>query len=285
VLVNGAPGRVSLRLRAGDTLAVQVPEPPPSGLDPEAIPLRIVYEDDAVVVVDKPAGLVVHPGAGVRSGTLVNALLHHAPQIAGVGGAGRPGIVHRLDKETSGLLVVAKLERAYRVLIEALRARRVRRVYRAIVWGDPRAEEGRIEGAIGRDPRVRTRMALVTRGGKTARTRWKVRERFGAATLLEVTLETGRTHQIRVHLAHLGHPVVGDSTYGGRTRKQLSGRESERSLHAALLDCMPRQALHASELELAHPLTGARLSFESALPGDMLRALDLLRDHTSKHRP
>lgn len=257
---------------------------PASTLAPEAIPLAIVYEDDAILVIDKPAGLVVHPGAGVRSGTLVHALLHHAPAIATVGGATRPGLVHRLDRQTSGLLVAAKTERAYRALVEAMRRREVRRVYAALVWGDPREDAGTIDGAIGRDPRTRTRMAIVTRGGKPARTHWRVRERFGPASLLDVTLETGRTHQIRVHLAHVRHPVVGDPTYGGRDRKQLSAPGSERSLHAAVLEGLPRQALHAAELALAHPVTGEPLRFTSPLPQDIIRALELLRAYVAKPR-
>jgi 23S rRNA pseudouridine1911/1915/1917 synthase len=286
VLVNGQAGRVSHRVQPGDAVTLDAPETRPGiTVGAEAIPLVIVYEDDAIIVVDKPAGLVVHPGAGVRDGTLVNALLHHAPEMAGVGGPGRPGIVHRLDKDTSGLLVAARTERAYRVLIERMRERVVKRVYRAIVWGDPRTDSGVIEGPIGRDPNARTRMAIVRRGGKPARTKWRVLERFGPATSLEVTLETGRTHQIRVHLAHLRHPVVGDAVYGGRTRKLLSARASERSLHAALLDGLLRQALHAWKLELAHPITGARLRFTSALPDDMNQALELLRAYAANHRP
>jgi 23S rRNA pseudouridine1911/1915/1917 synthase len=213
----------------------------------------------------------------VRSGTLVHGLLHHVPEIAGVGGPGRPGIVHRLDKDTSGLMVVAKTERAYRALVEALRRRQVRRTYRALVWGRPRAEEGVIEGAIGRDPRERKRMAVVTRGGKAARTRWRVLGRYGPFAELEVGLDTGRTHQIRVHLAHQRMPVVGDSVYGGRGKKLLSLAGAERSLAGALLDRLPRQALHASELELDHPVTGERLRFESPIPLDFAGALELLR--------
>jgi 23S rRNA pseudouridine1911/1915/1917 synthase len=278
VFVNGRPARQALKLKEADRITVEIPPRRPSRLFAEPLPLSIVHEDDALLVLEKPAGLVVHPGAGVQSGTLVHALLHHAPSIATVGGEGRPGIVHRLDKETSGLMVVAKTEPAYLALVEALRERKVARIYRVIVWGDPGPGQGVIDLPIGRDPRERTRMAVV-RGplGRPARTRWRVLERFGPATLVEARLETGRTHQIRVHFAALKHPVVGDPLYGGRSRKSLSLRQSERSLADALLRTLRRQALHAAELELVHPVSGAALRFTSALPEDFSRALELLR--------
>ena len=279
VTVSGRPGRASRRLRAGERVLVELPEPREraAALAPEAIPLAVVHEDEHLLVLDKPAGLVVHPGAGVATGTLAHALLHHAPQVAGVGGATRPGIVHRLDKQTSGLMVVAKTPAAHRALVELLRTRAVRRRYLAIVWGLPRAASGTIEGPIGRDPRRRQRMAVVRRGGKPARTRWRVRERLGGAALLEVALDTGRTHQIRVHLAHVGHPVVGDPLYGGRGRGGLSGTAGERSLRAAVLEALPRQALHAAGLDFPHPVTGAAMSFTSPPPEDFERALESLR--------
>lgn len=280
--MNGRAARASRRLRDGDRVRVEIPEPEPSILTAEPLPLAIVHEDEDLVVLDKPAGLVVHPGAGVRRGTLVHALLHRYPGIAGVGGAARPGIVHRLDKDTSGLLVVARSARAYRVLIEALRAREVKRTYTALVWGLPRQTGGLVENAIGRHPRDRKRMAVVARGGKAARTHWRVAERLGLASRLDVQLDTGRTHQIRVHMAHLGHPIVGDGVYGGRGKKLLSLRESERSLATELLQCLSRQALHASALELTHPITGARCSYASPLPDDFERALDLLRGRPAR---
>ncbi len=246
-------------------------------LAPEDIPLSVLYEDDSILVVDKPAGMVVHPGAGVAAGTLVHALLHRDPQIADVGGATRPGIVHRLDRDTSGLMVVARTARAYRLLVLAIKNRDVKRRYLALVWGSPRAAQGLVEGAIGRDPRHRQRMAVVGRGGKPARTRWRVAERFGWCTAIDVALETGRTHQIRVHLAHLGHPVVGDRTYGGRARMRLRLSAAERSLAGSLLDLLPRQALHASQLEFAHPIRGVMLRFDAPLPADLAHALAWLR--------
>ena len=278
MLVNGRAGKPSHKLKTGDRLVLSVPPRRRARLAAEARPLVIVYEDEAVLVLEKPAGEVVHPGAGVQSGTLVNALLHHAPDIATVGGEGRPGIVHRLDRDTSGLLIVAKTEQAYLSLVEALRQRTVKRVYQAIVWGDPGPSAGHIDLPIGRDSRDRKRMAVVRGpGGKPARTQWRVLERYGLATLVEARLETGRTHQIRVHLQAVRHPVVGDPVYGGRVKKQLSLRQSERSLASALLRLLRRQALHAAELEFVHPVTGEELRFRSEPPPDFREALDRLR--------
>ena len=287
VQVNGRPGRASQRLKSGDRVLLELPGPEElrtGGLKPEARPLEVVFEDAWLLVLDKPAGLVVHPGAGAPTGTLVHALLHHYPAIAGVGGEGRPGIVHRLDKDTSGLMVVAKTNRAYRALVEAMRQRTVKRTYRALVWGSPPHDEGTLGAPIGRDPRDRKRMAVVRRGGKPAITRWRVLERFGRqAASLEVRLETGRTHQIRVHLSHLGLPVVGDPVYGGRGKKQLSRGEGERSLAGALFEGLKRQALHASELEFLHPVSGKQLRFTAPVPEDFARALEMLQTLSRRH--
>jgi 23S rRNA pseudouridine1911/1915/1917 synthase len=279
VLVNGKAARASHRLNEGDAVRLDLPPEAPSPLAPEDRSIAVVHEDDQIIVIDKPPGWVVHPGAGVRTGTLVHALLHRYPEIAGVGGPGRPGIVHRLDKDTSGLMVVARTPRAYLFLVEALRVRRVHRHYDAIVWGDPREDSGTIEAALGRDLHERKRMAVVLKGGRPARTRWRIAERFGVASRLEIELDTGRTHQIRVHLAHLRHPVVGDSVYGGGAKKLLSLPPAQRSLALALLACLPRQALHASMLVLPHPATGKELEFRSAWPDDFARALDVLREN------
>ena len=266
-------------------MSLAIPDAPEATtIAPEAIPLRVVFEDDDLLVIDKPAGLVVHPGAGVASGTLVHALVHRDPAIVGVGGANRPGIVHRLDKDTSGLMVVARTARAHRKLVEALRERRVKRVYHAIVQGDLRSEAGKIEAPIGRDPRQRSRMAVVTRGGKPAVTHWRALERYGPYTLLEVSLETGRTHQIRVHFAHVRHPVLGDAVYGGRVKKLLSPSDAERSLARDLLGGLPRQALHASRLEFEHPLTGRMLAFHSPWPEDLAAAVNRLRTFLGRRR-
>ncbi|MFN8589528.1 MAG: RluA family pseudouridine synthase [Candidatus Eisenbacteria bacterium] len=286
VLVNGKPARQSLKLKEGDAVRVEVPPRRPTRLIAEDAPLAIRHEDEHVIVLMKPAGVVVHPGAGVTSGTLVHALLHHAPGMANVGGEGRPGIVHRLDKDTSGLMVAAKTEVAYQALVEALRRREVRRVYQTLVWGDPGPDEGYMDMPIGRDPHERKRMAVVRGGtGKSAMTRWTVLQRFGVAAWVEARLETGRTHQIRVHFSAVKHPVIGDPLYGGRVRKSLSLRQAERSLTFALLRTLRRQALHAAELEFAHPVSGERLHFESALPEDMAHALALLQAFAPGRNP
>ena len=254
-------------------------------LIPESIPLSIVYEDDDVLVVDKPAGLVVHPGAGVATGTLVHALLAHCPTIEGVGGSGRPGLVHRLDRGTTGLLIVAKTEAAWRGLTHDLAARAIRRTYLAIVWGVPKPPEGRIEAAIARDRKDRTRMAVVPAGkfgARAAATGYRVlqelpttaqRARFA---LVECRLETGRTHQIRVHFASLKHPVVGDSTYGGGAKKALSLPPEDRRLATHLVKELGRPALHAASLEFRHPTRGEVLMLHAPLPQDMARALSSL---------
>jgi len=236
-------------------------EPPrlPDAASPRAqrMPLKIVFEDDALIVIDKPVGLVVHPGAGQPDRTLMNGLLAHAPALAGVP---RAGIVHRLDKDTSGLLVVAKTVVAQASLVEQLASRTVRRTYLALVQGDPPAS-GVIDAPVGRDPRARTRMA-VTHRGKESRTTYRVVERFGAAALVECRLDTGRTHQIRVHFQHIRHPLVGDTVYRRGTRHGIN---------------FPRQALHAAELSLVHPSSREIMTWRSPLPRDMKRLLDELR--------
>jgi len=276
--VNGRARVGSHRLKSGDVVELALPEAVgPSVIGPEDLGLDIIFEDEFLLVVNKPAGRVVHPGAGVKTGTMVHALVHHDPSIVQVGGPGRPGIVHRLDKDTSGLMVVARTGRAYRVLIEAMRSRAIKRVYHALVWGDLRSAAGAIRGDIGRDPRQRKRMAVVSRGGKPATTHWRALERYGTATLLQVTLETGRTHQIRVHLSYQRHPVIGDPVYGGRVRKMLSADPSERSFAGDLLACLGRQALHAAVLEFNHPVDGRALSFSSPWPEDFASAVERLR--------
>lgn len=274
VRVDGRIAKASLRLRAGQEVAVLVPAPPPERLTAEAIALRVVFEDDHVLVVDKPAGMVVHPGAGQRTGTLAQALLAHAPSTAGVGGPGRPGIVHRLDKGTSGLLAVAKTPRAYAGLTAALAARTITRRYLVLVHGEVARPEGIIEAPIGRHPRQRTRMAVVPPGlGKRAVTRYRVLERFTGFTFLEARLETGRTHQIRVHLAHINHPVVGDPTY----RRRGTGRIEDPRL-APLVEALDGPALHAAVLGFTHPVSGEPLTFTSPLPHRIERILSHLRD-------
>ena len=276
VRVAGHEVAPSFAAGEGEMVTLALPDPEPSTILPEDIPLDIVYEDDHLLVVNKAAGMVVHPGAGVKQGTLVHALLAHAPQIAGVGGAGRPGIVHRLDRNTSGLLVVAKTPTAYLRLVEAISRREVSRLYRTIVWGVPKDAAGRVFEPVGRHPKHRERMAVI-RSGRPAATRYRVLEAFGTAAYLECELETGRTHQIRVHLSHLGHPVVGDSTYGGGPRRALNVPESARRLAREIVEFLPRQALHAARLAFLHPATGKALALEAPLPADIEAALERLR--------
>jgi len=247
------------KVRGGEQVIVNAEvEPHAAAYSPQAIALAVVHEDDALIVVDKPAGLVVHPGSGNWEGTLLNALLHHAPQLSGVP---RAGIVHRLDKDTSGLLVVAKTLPAQTALVRQLAARTVTREYLALAAGDI-ARPGTIDAPIGRHPRRRTTMAVIATG-RPARTHYDVAERFGIATLLRCRLETGRTHQIRVHLASIGHPLVGDPAYGRKPPVAFG-----------------RQALHAVRLGLIHPVTGTACVWESPLPGDFAQLLDQLRTQT-----
>lgn len=265
VLVEGAARKPAHRLRGGEAVEVEIPPPEPQELAPEPIALAIVHEDEHVLVVDKPAGMVVHPGAGVSRGTLAAGVLSHAPQTATVGGQRRPGVVHRLDKGTSGLLVVAKTTVAYHALVAQLAAREVTREYLAIVHGRVARAEGRVDAPIGRDPHHRQRMAIRPEGrGRRAVTRFRVLERFERFTLVECRLETGRTHQIRVHLASLGHPVAGDDVYGrGWPRPPVD---------------VEGLALHAARLVFVHPETRSRMEFASPLPPRMGRLVSRLRD-------
>jgi 23S rRNA pseudouridine1911/1915/1917 synthase len=268
---NDAPATIkdpSARVKPGQNFAVFVPDATPAAPRPQAMPLDIVYEDDDVIVIDKPAGMVVHPAPGNPDRTLVNALLAHCGEtLAGIGGVRRPGIVHRLDKDTSGLMVAAKNDAAHASLTQQFAGRAIERLYRAVVWGQPRPAEGEIAGAIGRDPLNRKRMAVVARGGKKASTRYRVLRRLGggAASLVECRLGTGRTHQVRVHLAHIGNPVVGDPLYSGRHGR--AARAGKAGMEAAA--SLGRQALHAAVLGFVHPRTGEKLRFEWDIPSDI----------------
>jgi 23S rRNA pseudouridine1911/1915/1917 synthase len=266
VLLNGEMPRKSVLVAGGDRVEVEVPPPRLSEILPEDLPLDVVFEDAHLLVVNKAAGMVVHPAPGHPSGTLVNALLHHVKDLAGIGGTLRPGIVHRLDRDTSGLLVVAKDEATHRALSSALKERKVRRLYLAATWGHLSETHMRVDAPIGRDPRERRRMAVVP-DGRRAVTRVRVRESWRAAELLDVGLETGRTHQIRVHLAHLGHPVVGDSTYGAGWERGMGGPDALWAKELARK--VPRQFLHAARLGFSHPVTGETLKFQSPLPSDL----------------
>jgi 23S rRNA pseudouridine1911/1915/1917 synthase len=264
------------RVKPGERFALDVPPTAPAEPRAEAIPLNVVYEDDALIVIDKPAGLVVHPGAGHAAGTLVNALIAHCGEsLSGIGGVARPGIVHRLDKDTSGLMVVAKTDAAHRALAEQFadhgRTGELERGYLALVWGAPPRPHGTVDAAIGRHKASRTKMAVLKQRGRTAVTHWRLIETFGpakepSASLLECTLETGRTHQVRVHLAHIGHPLIGDPLYGPGFKSKL------RTLPEPLrgrIESLDRQALHAAELAFVHPVTGRLLKFNSRFPVDL----------------
>ena len=264
----------SRRVKPGQVFVLDLPPATAARPEGQAMDLKIVYEDEDVIVVDKPAGLVVHPAPGNPDRTLVNALIAHCGEsLSGIGGERRPGIVHRLDKDTSGLIVAAKNDAAHRALSADFAARRIERRYLALVWGAPTPREGKIEGAIGRHPVDRKRMAVVKRGGKPALTRYRVLEALGpGASLVECRIATGRTHQIRVHLASIGHPVVGDPVYGGGApRRSDATAAAAEALHRAT----GRQALHAAWLRLPHPLTGAVLDLRSEWPPDLMPALAL----------
>ena len=269
VRLDGRLPRKSEVVGLGQRVAVELPEPEPLAAAAQAIPIDIIYQDGDIVVVDKPAGLVVHPSRGHPDGTLVNALLHHVRDLSGIGGALRPGIVHRLDRETSGLMIVAKNDAAHLALSEALRRRLVRRRYQAAVWGHLSGSHLKIEAPIGRDPKERRRMAVVEEG-RRAVTHARVRERWRSAELLDVALETGRTHQIRVHFAHVGHPVVGDVVYGAARERGMGG--PDRGWARELAQRVPRQFLHATELVIDHPRTGRRHHFRSPLPPSLADA-------------
>jgi 23S rRNA pseudouridine1911/1915/1917 synthase len=265
--VGGRPAAASLKLRARPLVEADEPQAGPSALAPEALDLTVVYEDAELLVVDKPAGLVVHPGAGRRTGTLANALVHRFQGLPTSGGTDRPGIVHRLDKDTSGLMLVARTERAHRALSRALAERRVERRYWGMVWGDP-GEAGELDEPIGRDPKSRVKMAVVP-GGRPASTGFRRLVAYGFASELELKLKTGRTHQIRVHLAHLRHPVVGDPTYAGVEPRAPGVPLGLRSVLTAASRRLGRQALHAASLRFQHPLGSDMLEFESPLPSDL----------------
>lgn len=266
-LVDGARAKAARRVRAGDLVTVELPEPRPLDVAPEDLPLDILYEDSDIIVINKPRGLVVHPAAGNWSGTLVNALLAHCRDLSGIGGKIRPGIVHRLDKDTSGVIVAAKNDATHLALSRALKERAIEKTYLAVVHGVPRAARGVIDAPIGRHPVQRKRMAVVPEGqGRAALTEYEVLEDLDGYALLKIHPVTGRTHQIRVHLAHIGHPIVGDPVYGGR-RERTARRAPEIS----------GQALHAAAVSFNHPRTGERMTFTAPLPDDMRRLLARLR--------
>ena len=274
VRVGGNTAKPGYRVKADDEITGHIPPPEPLDCRPEPIDIDILFEDEHLIVLNKQPGIVVHPAPGNRSGTLVNALLHHCPGLGGIGNVIRPGIVHRLDKGTSGALVVAKTDPAHRSLSEQFKSRTVRKIYLALVYGEPRAESGAIDLPIGRHPVDRKRMSTIGRSGRKALSLWQVRERFSGSALLGVEIKTGRTHQIRVHCAALGFPVVGDTVYGGR--KRAAGRFPGKA-GDTLLASVPRQMLHARSLTISHPISGEQMVFEASLPRDMEELLDQLR--------
>lgn len=262
VTVNGAPCKANQKIHAGDRAEWAPSDPVPAVPQAEEIPLNILYEDRHMIVLNKPAGLVVHPAVGNETGTLVNALLHHCTDLTGIGGEIRPGIVHRLDKDTSGVIVVAKNEASMAELSRQFKERDTEKEYLTIVWGVPYGKRGTVETTIGRHPVHRKKMAANVRNGREAVSHFEVQEAFGDASLVRVKIETGRTHQIRVHMAHIKHPVIGDTVYG---RSRASTIKAD------------RQMLHAAKLSLNHPKTGKRMTFEAPLPTDMQTVLEALR--------
>lgn len=263
--------RPSQPVTAGQSVIVDVPPPRPTTVESEPIPLRICYEDEAIAVIDKPAGLVVHPAAGHAAGTIVNALLYHLDGLSGVGGEIRPGIVHRLDRDTSGVMVVAKTDAAHRALTESWGSPEVRKRYVAIVYGSPSPDEGTIDAPIGRSPRNRKKMAVVP-GGRASRTDYEVTERLRFSSVVRCVLHTGRTHQIRVHLASIGHPVVGDPLYSGPQWRGIPDKRIQKTVRE-----FSRQALHAERLSFRHPLTGELVEFDAPIPADMEALIAALR--------
>ena len=267
VLVNSKTAKMSHKVTAGENIAVLIPEPKPASPKPENIPLKIIYEDSDLLVIDKPSGMVVHPAAGNYSGTLVNALLYHCKDLSGIGGVLRPGIVHRLDKETSGLMVVAKNDKAHIFLSSQLKERTLTREYFAIVKGILPLNYGEIAKPLGRHISDRKKMSVNTKKGREALTKYYVVERFKKHSLVKVALQTGRTHQIRVHFQDLGFPLLGDRIYGGRLT------EEEKNLGIKI----PRQALHARHIKFIHPATKELMEFKSKLPEDIEEVLKVLR--------
>jgi 23S rRNA pseudouridine1911/1915/1917 synthase len=272
VLLQGQACRASARVKAGQSVAVEVPAAVSATPQPEDIPLTIVYEDSDLLVLDKPAGIAVHPGAGRPSGTLVNALLRHVKDLSGIGGVLRPGIVHRLDRGTSGLLVVAKNDAAHRHLAAQFAARTVEKEYLAVVHGTPAPPAGSIRKAIGRDPVQRKKMSVRATKPRAAESAYTTVERLDGAALVKIRIHSGRTHQIRVHMASIGHPVAGDDVYGGTRQPSSKSTAAREALHS-----LSRPALHAARLSFAHPVTGARVELESRLPEDLSALVTALR--------
>ena len=276
IRVNGEPQKASYRLRPGEQITVSVPPPPPDELVPESLPLDIIFEDKHLIAVNKPPGLVVHPAAGHRQSTLVHGLLYHCGQLASLGGPLRPGIVHRLDKDTSGIISVAKDNLAFRHLSRQFKEHRTYKEYRALVYGRLRQPSGQFSGSIRRHPKNRKKMGILA-GGREAHTKWWVEQWYGDVSFVKVVIRTGRTHQIRVHFAHGNHPVVGDATYGAKKR----ARSVKNPLVGARLKQVKRQMLHAHRLVLEHPVSGEKLDLSAPIPEDFASLLDFLKEFHS----
>jgi 23S rRNA pseudouridine1911/1915/1917 synthase len=282
VTVNGQAGAPGHFVKPGDRIAVSLGPAAwvRPAIQPEEIPLAVVFEDEHLLVVDKPAGLVVHPAPGNYTGTLVNALLHHSRQLSGGTGRERPGIVHRLDKDTSGLLIVAKTDQAHTALAAQLEARTIERIYQAVVWGHLPGKTGTVDAPVGRSAFDRKKMDVTELRGRAAVTHYTVMREFAFASLAELKLQTGRTHQIRVHMMHVGHPVLGDPGYGGRGRQAIRQFAKERQAQAEqALALIGRQALHAGRLSFRHPADGRKLGFTAELPEDMGNLLRCLAEN------
>jgi len=276
ITVNGNPSKANYRIKDKDRIKVIVPEPEPSETQPENILLDVLYEDDALIVVNKPAGMIVHPAAGISSGTLVNALLAHCTHLAGIGGVQRPGIVHRLDKDTSGVLVVAKTDFAHQSLSVQFKEHKVQKIYLTLVCGVPAQDSGRINAPIGRSVRNRKKMAVTDIRSRDAITDFTVLQRYDGFALVQAIPKTGRTHQIRVHFAHIGHPIVGDQTYGGGHKRAVhEARDPKLKQAMAQLN---RQALHAHVLGFLHPSTMEYVEFTAPIPKDIQMILNVLRE-------
>ena len=272
VTVDGKKAeKPSVHVVAGQRVAVEIPPPIPTDVSSQDLPLSVLFEDDDLAVIEKPAGIVVHPAAGHADRTLVNALLFHVKNLSGIGGELRPGIVHRLDKDTSGVMVIAKHDVAHRKLAADWGTDRVRKEYLAVVYGTPKKERGKIEGPIGRDPKNRKRMSVVA-SGRSAITEYSIEEQLRYASFVRLRLRTGRTHQIRVHMKHLGHPIIGDPLYSGPQWRGIPDKRIQKAIAS-----FPRQALHAARLTIPHPRTGESMTFESPLPDDMRELLAALR--------
>jgi 23S rRNA pseudouridine1911/1915/1917 synthase len=276
IQVNGMIPAKSYKIRPHDDVVVNLPIPEKIEAMPEDIPLTIVYEDADLVIVNKSAGMVVHPAFSNYTGTMVNALLHHVQDLSGINGEIRPGIVHRIDKDTSGLLIVAKHDRAHRFLSQQFRSHKTEREYWALVWGMMKYKKQTIETQLGRSPKDRKKFAVVS-DGKPAVTHYELIEQYDGFTLLRLNLETGRTHQIRVHMAHIGHPIFGDRTYGGDNPNLAGGEKKAKERALKLLEQMPRQALHAKTLGFIHPTTKQSIRFDSDLPDDFQNILNQIK--------